>query len=210
MKPRRSVRSAAIAQSRHGERRKEIANLAARMIAEDGLTDFAAAKQKAARQLGAAEDALLPDNHEIDAALREYQSIFQSGSQPGQCRALRESAAAIMRRLAHFSPWLVGSVLSGTANCFSRIELEIVTDDAKQVEMFFLNEGVPFELRVSRAQPSKRARQPNEISTYEMLFEEIPVVLSVYPHHAARFSRHSRASLTHDRAQLKDVEALLA
>lgn len=210
MKPRKSPHNAAGGHSSRGELRKEIAYLAARLIAEDGLTDFAAAKQKAARQLGAGEHASLPDNHEIDTALREHQSLFQSNAQPAQCRALRASAVAIMRRLSHFSPWLVGSVLSGTANCFSPIELEIITDDAKQIEMFFLNAGVPFELRVSRAHPSRQARQPNEISTYEVLFDEIPVVLSVYPHHAARFSRHSRTSLTHDRAQLKDVEALLA
>ena len=44
--------------------RSHLAYLAARLIAEDGVGDYASAKQKAARQAGLADANLLPDNSE--------------------------------------------------------------------------------------------------------------------------------------------------
>ena len=49
--------------------RERIAQTAARLIAEHGLTDWALAKRKAARQLMLPESAALPSNDEIEAAL---------------------------------------------------------------------------------------------------------------------------------------------
>lgn len=190
--------------------RGEIAYLAARFIAEDGMCDFAAAKQKAARQLGVTMHGFIPDNHELDAALRSYQSIFQSNSQPVECHILRQIAADVMRWLDRFSPWLVGAVLSGSANRFSRIELEFVADDAKQLEMFFYNEGVHFETRISRANRKKTNSTHDEISIYEISFNESPVRITFYPHHAMRAARKRRESLDHARAKLADVETLIA
>lgn len=190
--------------------RGEIAYLAARLIAEDGICDFAAAKQKAARQLGVTTQGLLPDNHELDAALRSHQAIFQSDSQPAECHILRQIAADAMRWLDRFSPWLVGTVLSGSANRFSRIELEIVADDAKQMEIFFFNEGVHFETRISRADHKKTNSTPDEISIYEVSFNESSVRITVYPHHAMRVARQRRDSLENARAKLADVETLIA
>ena len=188
----------------------EIAYLAARLIAEDGMCDFAAAKQKAARQLGVTTQGLLPDNYELDAALRSHQSIFQSNSQPAECHILRQIAAEVMRWLDRFSPWLVGAVLSGSANRFSRIELEFVADDAKQLEMFFLNEGVHFETRISRTNRKKTNSTQDEISIYEISFNESPVRITFYPHHAMRVARQRRDSLDSARAKLVDVETLIA
>src|SRR2546429_239040 len=50
--------------------RVRIAAAAARMMAEDGLDDFALAKRKAARQLGAEDTQALPKNEEIEAEAR--------------------------------------------------------------------------------------------------------------------------------------------
>src|SRR5262249_46662420 len=49
--------------------RARIAAAAARLMAEDGLEDFALAKRKAARQLGAEDTQSLPKNEEIEAEL---------------------------------------------------------------------------------------------------------------------------------------------
>src|SRR5688572_11852987 len=94
--------------------RQHIAFLAARLMAEDGGLDYGAAKSKAARQAGLADTHLLPDNREIEAALREYQGLYQSDEQPAQLRHLREVAVKAMREFADFRPVLVGSVLTGT------------------------------------------------------------------------------------------------
>ena len=50
--------------------RLHIAYLAARMIAEDGIADYATAKQKAARQAGLTESHVLPDNADPDEFIR--------------------------------------------------------------------------------------------------------------------------------------------
>ncbi len=55
--------------------RREIAGLAARMMAEDGISDYGYAKRKATKALGAADGEARPTNDEIEAELRAYQAI---------------------------------------------------------------------------------------------------------------------------------------
>ncbi len=188
----------------------EIAFLAARLIAEDGMTNFGAAKRKAARQMGIAEKGLLPDDHEIESALRSHQAIFQNDSQPQECHALRRAAVDVMRWLNRFSPWLVGGVLSGSANRFSRVELEIVTDDTKQLEMFLFNEGRLFETRIERVIRKRPDHTRNDVLIYEISFHECPVTIACYRDHTSRGAHRPRESLKHARAQLMDVEVLPA
>src|SRR5258706_4322586 len=93
--------------------RRQIAYIAARLMADDGVADYATAKSKPARQAGLADQSLLPDNSEIEAALREYQGLYQKDDQPALLRHLREIAIKVMRDCEEFRPTLVGSVLSG-------------------------------------------------------------------------------------------------
>ena len=57
--------------------RRAVAQEAARVMAEHGIHDFLAAKRKAAERLGVTENAALPKNTEIEAALAEYQRLFE-------------------------------------------------------------------------------------------------------------------------------------
>src|SRR5215831_12471832 len=92
-----------------------IAAAAARLMAEDGIDDFALAKRKAARQLGAAETQSLPRNDEIEAELRAYRALYQAEEHPRLIDELRQVALDAMRALERFSPYLTGPVLKGTA-----------------------------------------------------------------------------------------------
>jgi hypothetical protein len=56
--------------------RASIASAAARLMAEDGITDYHQAKRKAARQLGLPEHTSFPDNAEVEAELRAYRSLL--------------------------------------------------------------------------------------------------------------------------------------
>jgi hypothetical protein len=125
--------------------RRHIAYLAARLMAEDGVADYATAKWKAARQAGLEDSNLLPDNSEIEAALREYQGLYQKDDQPARLRHLREVAVKVMRDFEEFRPALVGSVLTGTASQFSDVNLQLFTDDPKSLTMFLLNRRYRFE-----------------------------------------------------------------
>ena len=104
--------------------REHLAHLAARLMAEDGIEDYALAKRKAARQAGMPDTRQLPDNDEIDAALRTYRELYQR-QHPDQLRALRELALEVMSDLAEFNPHLTGSVLTGSAGRFADIHLQL-------------------------------------------------------------------------------------
>lgn len=122
--------------------RARIAQLAARLMAE-GIEDFALAKRKAARQLGAplrAKDTQhLPHNSEVEEALRAYQTLFQGPLQISLLRQLRLQAQGVMRELAQFEPLLTGSVLHGTATQYSDIHLLLFADSQKDVAHYLLN-----------------------------------------------------------------------
>ncbi len=125
--------------------RTRIAHAAARLMAEDGIQDFALAKRKAARQLGAEDTHNLPTNAEIEAALRAYQSLYQGHEQAERLTVLRQQACVVMRWLARFNPHLTGSVLAGTAARHSDINLMLFADSDKDVELFLLNGKIDYQ-----------------------------------------------------------------
>src|SRR5256885_16121445 len=70
-----------------------------------GIDDFALAKRKAARQLGASERQSLPRNDEIEAELRAYRALYQADEHPELVEELRRIALDAMQALQHFSPY---------------------------------------------------------------------------------------------------------
>ncbi|KAB7624413.1 hypothetical protein [Alkalilimnicola sp. S0819] len=125
--------------------RERLAQEAARVMAEEGVGDFAAAKRKAALRLGAPDTRNLPRNQEVQAALMEYQRLFQAESQPRRLRQLREAALEAMALLAPFRPALVGSVLSGTASEHSDVNLHLFAETPEDVAFFLMDRQIPFE-----------------------------------------------------------------
>src|SRR6267378_5555765 len=93
--------------------RTRIAAAAARIMAEDGVDDFALAKRKAARQLGALDTQALPSNDEIEAELRAYRALYQADDHPRLIGELRRIALDAMQALEQFNPYLTGPVLKG-------------------------------------------------------------------------------------------------
>ena len=126
---------------RDAQNRLRIAQVAARLIAEHGITDWSLAKRKAARQLQLPEREALPSDEEIQAALAEHHALFATDTHDDQLREQREHALLWMRRLAPFAPHLVGGVAEGWATEHSDIRLELVAEDAKPVELALLNAG---------------------------------------------------------------------
>ena len=124
--------------------RQLIAQQAARMMAEDGISDFAYAKKKAGRQAGAIHHDALPSNAEIEQELKLYNALFLSDEQPENLHHLRENALFTMRLLEKFNPHLTGTVLDGTAGLGSETHIHLFADSIKEVEMFLLNQQIPF------------------------------------------------------------------
>jgi hypothetical protein len=187
--------------------RRHIAYLAARLMAEDGVGDYATAKQKAARQAGLADANLLPDNAEIEEALREYQGLYQKDEQPARLRRLREVAVKVMREFEDFRPALVGSVLSGTASQFSDVNLQLFTDDSKALTMFLLNRRYRFEEGSRRV---RRGDRLDEVPQISLEVEDVIVTLTVLARDDERSPARGRPDADRaQRARLAEVEALL-
>lgn len=187
--------------------RRQIAHQAARLIAVDGVADFATAKMKAARQAGLADSKILPDNDEIEEALREYQALYQSERQPAHLRRLREAAVKVMRELEQFRPVLVGSVLAGTAGEHSDVNLQLFTDDPKALTLFLLNRRVRFDEGTRRM---RRGDQSFQVPQIRMQFAGAPVTLTVLDFDDERSSARARDDEALQRARIAEVEALLA
>ena len=187
--------------------RRQLAYIAARMIAEDGA-DYATAKRKAASQAGLADLNILPDNQEIEEALREYQELYQKDDQPAHLRHLREVAVKVMREFEGFRPALVGAVLSGTAGQFSDVNLHLYTDDPKALSMFLLNKRYRFEEGTKRVQ---RGGRFDEVPQISLEVDDVRVTMTVLDPDDERSAARVRADdETPVRARLADVEALLA
>lgn len=182
--------------------RASIAAAAARLIAEEGIADFHLAKRKAARQLGLPEHTAFPDNAEVEAELRAYQSLFQGEEQTAQLRLLRELALEVMELLGDFKPYLTGSVLDGTAGAHSAVDLLLFADSAKEVEIFLLNRGIDVE---HEDKFGERVEAVLRIET-----EEADVRLIVLPPNQERVNFKSRDGRIRERARPDAVHALLA
>ena len=124
--------------------RERIAHLAARLMAVDGIDDYALAKRKAARQAGAPDTRNLPNNDEVEHALRAYQQLYQADEQRDRLRHLRQRARDMMELLARFDPYLSGAVLSGSAGKYSDIDLLLFTDSMKDVELFLMDHRIAY------------------------------------------------------------------
>jgi hypothetical protein len=73
--PKSRARGGERPQPLRNDERSRIAHLAARLMAEDGIEDYATAKRKAARQAGVADLRQLPTNEEVDEALHAPQPV---------------------------------------------------------------------------------------------------------------------------------------
>jgi hypothetical protein len=184
--------------------REQLAHQAAKLMAENGITDHAFAKRKAARQLGAADTQHLPSNQEVDDALHSYRALYQQTSHPGILSQLREEALATMHFLAEFHPYLTGSVLSGTAGEHSDINLMLYSDDAKAVLLFLLKHKIEFEDGVWKVH---FAGKDESVPSYTLTGESgTQIHIIVLPENA----RHSGSRHPETHADIAVVEALLA
>lgn len=188
--------------------RIRIAAAAARIMAEDGVDDFATAKRKAARQLGASDTQALPRNDEIEVELRAYRSLYQAAEHPGLLGALRHVALNAMRLLERFNPYLTGPVLTGTAGPHAAVDLQLFPVNPKEVELFLLDRGIAYSTAEARRYSGDRVRAAT-ILTLE--WEGTVLRLSVFDHRDERLVlKNSLAGRALARAGIREVGTMLA
>jgi hypothetical protein len=187
--------------------RTRIAAAAARIMAEDGIDNFALAKRKAARQLGAADTEALPANDEVEAELRAYRALYQPEEHSQRIAELRRIALDAMRALERFSPYLTGAVLKGTAGPYAEIELQLFPESAKEVELFLLERRIAYSTQEGRRFSGDRA---HAMSVLSLAWEDAPLKLSVFDPRDERVAlKTSQAGRVMERAGIAEVAALL-
>ncbi|KAB2927995.1 MAG: hypothetical protein F9K25_13240 [Candidatus Contendobacter sp.] len=135
-----------------------IAQECARLIVEEGVQNFGAARRKAALRLAIDDRTILPDNVAIEQALLDRQRLFHADRQAIHLRGLRETALDAMRFLARFRPRLVGSVLSGAVGPHASIHLHLFAESPEEITLFLMERHIPFETDEHRLNMASGAR----------------------------------------------------
>lgn len=182
--------------------RASIASAAARLMAEDGITDYHLAKRKAARQLGLTEHVALPDNAEVETELRAYRTLYQGEEHAEMLAAMRHTALELLELLADFNPYLTGSVLDGTAGEHSHIDILLFADSAKEVEIFLLNHNLNF------AHGEPRGEKVEAVLILET--DTADANLVILPPQLERIALKYRDGRPRERARAEAVRELLA
>ena len=193
---------------RDDNQRTLIAQEAARVIHEHGLTDFRAAKSKAADNLGLGHQGSLPSNHEIAEAVAEHGRIFREEQHNQLLTLQRQIVIYLMHKLGAFRPRLVGAVLSGNITEHSPIELHVYSDTSEAVGMMLDAQGVLYQSGVRKH--SIQRGKPEEFPYYHFNEEDCLVQATVFSErrqqHAPLCPINGRPM---QRAGLRDVELLL-
>jgi len=188
--------------------RGRIAHLAARLMAEDGIEDYALAKRKAARQAGMPDTRDLPANEEIEAALKLYRQIHQPDTHRAQLRALRRTALQTMREMSRFNPYLTGTVLNGNAGKYADINLQLFTENVKAVELFLIDRGIPYRAAQTRLYAGQELRT---VPVFTIIHDGIEIEIAVLSSGDLRLPlRSSMEGKIIGRAKIQLVEELLA
>lgn len=150
--------------------RATLAAIAARIIVESELTDWALARRKAVAELGlSAHGSPLPSDDEIISEIKTYHALYSGDAWALQLRAQREAALEAMIELARFNPVLTGAVAEGWAHAGSQIRIELTPESGKDVEYALLNLDVEFT--------PTQARDGTEL--YDILDSDWPMRLVV-------------------------------
>lgn len=179
-----------------------IASAAARLMAEDGITDYYHAKKKAARQLGLPEHTAFPDNAAIEAELKAYRNLYQDDEHADMLRAMRHTALDLLDLLEPFRPYLTGSVLDGTAGEHSFIDIVLFPDSAKEVEIYLLNRNID----VAHQEP----RHEKVEAVLQIETDTVDAKLIVYPPQYERMTLKHRDGRPRERIRAEALRRLLA
>ena len=188
--------------------RRALAQEAARVMAEHGISDFLFAKRKAAERLGVTDNAVLPRNVEIEEALAEYQRLFGGDSHVESLYAQRQVALEAMKRLREFEPRLVGPVLSGTATEHSQVQIHLFADRPESVTIKLMDQGIPHEVTERRVKMNAERILAYPGVSFEI--DDQPIEATVFPMDGIRQAPVSPVDgKPMRRANVNELEALL-
>lgn len=201
-----------MAKDRNSHLRQQIAQMAARLMADEGILDYGHAKRKASRQLGISDDRCMPTNAEVEEEIRIFHEIYNSDVQPEVLKQLMQDALVVMRMLERFDPHLTGPVLDGTAGKHATTDIHLYAESLKEVEIYLLNLQIPYESNEKsyRMHGDKRGNGRRKIPVFTLEGPNGLIRLSVFDDEA--HNTHVRSPVNGQslqKANLASVTALL-
>lgn len=179
----------------HDQLRRRLVQEAARLMYEEGVSQYLDAKQLAAKRLLSQGQGKrpryrpqeLPSNGEIADELRLLAQFHEGDRNRQQLFEMRLVALDLMEVLAEFRPRLIGSVSTGRVRRSSDIDLQLFCDRIEAVEAQLYGLDWPFDTKQVCVQHSGRMTEYRHI----YLHREYPVELSIYPLNEIRVRRRS-------------------
>ena len=187
--------------------KSEIAATAAALVVEEGL-EYGPAKRRAVKQLALPIRTELPDNAELEDAVREYITVFCADTQPVELAALRALALVWMERMAAFRPYLAGAVWHGTATRLSDIYIQLFCDDPKSAEIALIEHNIDYEPRTVTGFTGGSVEALSLSSLCQALNETVGVHLMIYDHNDLRGALKPDAKGRTPRGDLGAVQKL--
>jgi hypothetical protein len=189
-----------------------IACEAARLMYEDGVREYRDAKRKAAKRFGP-EKALslgshLPTNAEIHEEFARLLAAQEEDLLPERLLRLRLTALSYLELFAEFSPYLVGSVLSGAVTSQSDIDIHLFAGSVEDVENLLERHDISFETE------TVPIRKGGKITDYTHIYlddDGVVIECSVYP--VEEKNIRTVSSITGkpmERATLKQLQKIIA
>lgn len=157
---------------------------AARIMAEQGVTDFDRARRKAAERTGILDRRRWPTNEAIAAALHTHRRLFRGDGEAERLRRLREAAVQAMHSLRAFSPRLIGALLHGAGPVDAGVQLHLFADRPEDVMFALLERHIPWREHERSVRYGNGERRSHP--AFRFVAGEAPIELIVLPHTAMR------------------------
>jgi hypothetical protein len=165
--------------------RLRLAYEAARIMAEQGGTDFERARRKAAERTGIVDRRSWPSNEAIQEALLTQCRLFRGEAHGRELDRLRRDALKAMERLRAFSPRLVGPALTGSAPAGEgQVQLHLFADRPEDVILFLFDLQIPWQERERSFRYSGGERRNHPV--FRFVAGDTPFELIALPRQALR------------------------
>lgn len=164
--------------------RKQVTQEAARILYEEGISEYWTAKRMAIRRVTGSSKGrrvvhfshILPSNQEIREALLHRASLLEGTEHTHRLFAIRVIALQTMYALQAFEPRLIGSVHTRHIWRGSDIDIHVFTDDICTLECELQQQGWSYEIK------EVTVRKGSTYAEYQHIYMHciFPIELSIY------------------------------
>lgn len=164
--------------------KERMAYEAARIMVEQGLSDFDRARRKAAARTGILDRRHWPSNEAVQEAISTQRRLFRAHRQGSRHPDLRHAALQAMRLFQAFEPRIAGSALEGLMDPALGLELFLFADQPEEVLFELMDLRIPWRdgQRLMRYPDGQASAHP----VFRFLAGDTAVALIVLPRGALR------------------------